>query len=70
MTAPKAAALLLLSQQLGRGGRQGHVVHGGRGLRPGGARGGEGAVPGDGFPLQRPVQVCQESRLNAKAGLG
>lgn len=27
-------------------------------------------MPGDGFPLQRPVEVCQESWLNAKAGLG
>lgn len=70
MTAPKAAGLLLVSQQLWWGWRQGHVVHGGSGLRSGHPCRGEGAVPGDGFPLQRPVEVCQESRLNAKAGLG
>lgn len=70
MTAPEAARLLLVSQQLWWRRRQGHVIHGGCGLGSGHPRGGEGAMPGDGFPLQRPVEVCQESWLNAKAGLG
>lgn len=70
MAAPEAARLLLIGQKLRWGRRQGHVVHGGSGLCSGHPGRGEGAVPGDGFPLQRPVEVCQESWLNAKARLG
>ena len=69
MTASITSFLLIRKQFGGRWGQR-HVVHGGCGFCSGHAGGGERAMPGDGLPLQGPVEVSQESRLDAKAGFG
>lgn len=62
--------LLLVRKQFGGWRGQCHIIHRGCGFCSGHAGGGERAMPGDGLPLQCPVEVGQESRLDAKAGFG